>query len=587
MRTINGSSVIVLIIFINLFCYSNASGVMNPDGQPPSFVGYVPHQIVVKFKTSALGRINRQLTPSGRTGIPNVDKLARDFKIAVIKRQFPGAKRKVLRGKTIDLSGWHKIQFRSKADVLAVVTAFKQLNDVIDAQPIGIHAVQYIPNDTKFQMQWHLNQGSGPDISAPQAWNFESGKQNVAVAVLDSGVQWFHKDLGGSDVPFLDPPGSYDNISDLQGADGNMWINWEEVNGQVGVDDDDNGFIDDLIGWDFVDLTDPNSELPPEEQDPDCYRFEDCFDADNDPRDFHGHGTHVAGIISAINNNNLSVASPAGGTGDGTQQPAGNGVKIMALRIGWMDDIYPWVGYVRMDFAAEALHYAAANGVLIANASWGSSNTGGLGAAVNDYLAAGGTIFHAAGNNPAWPVDYLGSREEVVNVAATDQNDCKASFSHYGSWVDIAAPGVNIVSTWNRYIGNPYNDYIIDKSGTSMASPLAASVAALIWSQNSSWTAEQVEMKLFDSTDDIYGLQCNESYLNQLGSGRVNAYMAVGSCEGDFNGNGVVDGSNLAGLVNAFGCTSGFSLYDVTYDGIVDSGDLDVFAKDFGRTECP
>jgi subtilisin family serine protease len=581
MRTLNGLFVIVLILFISLFCSSNASSVMSPDGQPPSFVGYSPLKIMVKFKPAALGRINRFLTPIGRTGIPAVDKLAQDFGASAINKKFPGAKKRFLRGKVVDLSGWYKVKFHSKVDIQKVVAAFKKLNDVINVQPVGIHAIQLIPNDNHYGNQWYLNQSSDRDIDAPEAWAFETGKADITVAVLDTGVQWFHNDLGGSEVPYLDPPGPSENISDLQGADGNMWINWEEANGQLDNDDDGNGFIDDMIGWDFVNLSEADAQDY-------CNRFEDCSGLDNDPRDFQGHGTHVAGIIGALNNNSAFVASPAGGWGDGTSQPAGDGVKIMALRVGWMDKYFPWIGYVSMDFIADALYYADANGADIVNGSWGSSNTGGLGDAVDYFIANGGIIVHAAGNGSSATPDYLGSREDVVNVAATDQYDCKPSFSNYGTWIDISAPGVDIVSTWNRYIEWPHYDYVDDKSGTSMASPVVASVAALIWSQNPLWTADQVKMKLMDSTEDIYDQPCNSSYGGQLGSGRVNAYLAVGSCEGDYDGDGDVDGDDLEDLIDRFGCKGkGKCQYDLNYDGEINNGDLGVLAKDFGRTECP
>ena len=550
---------------------------MNPDGMPSPFIGYEPRSIVVKFDQAALGRVNRLLTPSGRTGIPAVDQLGRDYGVAAIKRQFPGARKRFLRGRTIDLSGWHKMYFQADVDIENVVAAYKKLGDVVDAQPIGIHAVQQIPNDSFYGIQWHLNQ-----IDATEAWDFETGNAEIIVAVLDSGVRWFHQDLGGNDAVFFEPPGFSDDISDLQGADGNMWINGIEANGVFGVDDDGNGFADDLIGWDFVEIPILSALLL-------CNPYEDCLAVDNDPRDYQGHGTHVAGIVGALNNNGYGVSSPAGGWGTGNRAPGGNGVKIMALRIGWADRTAPPygpLGYVNMSFAAQALRYAADNGARIANASWGSSNSGGLGDAVDYFLAAGGLIVHAGGNDDADAPDYLDSRGDVVNVAATDQNDCKATFSNYGNWVDIAAPGVAMTSTWHDYT-NPSGEYVISMSGTSMASPLAVSVAALIWSQNPLWTAQQVKMKLYDSSNHIDDLICNSGFVGQLGSGRVNAYLAVGSCEGDFGGNGVVDGSDLADLVNAYGCTSDCLPYDVTYDGIVDSGDVDVFVKDYGRTGCP
>ena len=204
-------------------------------------------------------------------------------------------------------------------------------------------------------------------------------------------------------------------------------------------------------------------------------------------------------------------------------------MKIMPLRIGWSGRYWFYeVGYVRMDFIAEALYYAADNGADIASCSWGSSNTGGLAAAINYFLGSGGIIIKAAGNDGSQTADYMCGLDSVsiVSVAATDTNDCKADFSTYGTWVDISAPGTDILSTFHDH-NDPQNDYVAAIDGTSMSAPLTAGVAALIWSKQPTWDRYQVIQQLFDSADDIYGLSCNSSYYNKLGAGRINAYNAV------------------------------------------------------------
>ena len=561
---LNISKIILLYLIMTVAggAVSAANAVLHtvvPQGTDhPGFVGYVPDVIVVEIDEAVFQKFNTDKFTRGRTGNRMFDKLCRQYGAGRIRRQFPGARQKWFRGRRLNLARWHKIHFKRNVDVAKVAAAFKKLDGVIDAQPVGIHRVHRIPNDPDYEGsslgdQWHLNQANDADIDAPEAWEFETGNEEIMAAVLDTGVRYYHKDLGGSSA----------SLSNPQGADGNMWINWEEKDGVAGLDDDENGFVDDWIGWDFVNGASG------------CWPGEDCTTADNDPRDFNGHGTHVSGIIAALNNNGYATASTAGGWGSGSLQPDGDGVKIMPLRIGYS---YKYrgreVGVVRMDFAAEAFYYAADNGARLANASWGSSNDGGLGAALDYFLAAGGLIFKAAGNDPQEPVDYMGGRDDIINVAATDRNDCKASFSHFGTWVDISAPGVNILSTYHVH-GDSVNDYVATASGTSMASPLSLSVAALIWSQHPSWTAAMVKRHLYTSADNIEGLSCNASYIGKLGAGRVNAFNAVGPCAGDLDNDGNVDGHDLAEFITRFESAQ------------ADEIDLEIFKDYFGSSGCP
>jgi len=480
----------------------------------PKTIEYVTNAIVVKFDPSLVATFDRSLLKQGKTGDQSIDKLNQKFEASALVEMFPNAQDRFYNGQAIGLSGYYRIQFRThRSDILNVVAAYGRLRGVIKAEPIGIHYVDAIPNDPRFVDQWHLNQSNDHDMDAPEAWDIETGSQQVIVGILDTGVRYFHKDLGGSNA-------SYDNPT---AADGNMWINWTEKNGTAGVDDDGNGFVDDWIGWDFVD----DASQPPYYP---AWPGEDADEPDNDPRDFNGHGTHCAGNVGALNNNNYGSSSPSGGWGDGTRQPYGNGVKVMALRIGWSADLFGRhtyeIGRVRMDFAAQAFYYAANNGAKIVSCSWGSSNSGGIEDAVNYFVASGGLIFKSAGNNGDEAVDYLGGRSDVIAVCATDQNDCLASWSTRGTWVDIASPGVGILSLYHNH-DDPQNDYVATMDGTSMASPLAASVAALIWSQNPSWSASQVKDKLFNTADNVYSLSCNSSYNGKMGAGRVNAYNAV------------------------------------------------------------
>jgi len=361
--------------------------------------------------------------------------------------------------------------------------------------------------------QWALER-----IRAFGAWDIETGSTSIILAILDSGTRYFHPDLGGVNASYSNPGASR----------GNMWINTTELNGSSGYDDDGNGYVDDWIGWDFIDGVS------------NCWSGEDCSTEDNDPRDFNGHGTHTAGIVGMITNDGYGMAGTAGGWNSGSQTEYGNGVKVMALRMGYSYNyLGQEYGVVDMAAAASAFYYAADNGADIASCSWGSSNSGGIGAAVDYFIATGGLVFVAAGNDGDMSADYLNGRGDCISVAATDENDDGASFTNYGSWVDISAPGTNIYSTYHDHT-DPSTNYWSSMGGTSMACPMAAGVGALIWSHNPGWSASQVETQLYNSADNIDSY-LSSKYIGNMGAGRINAYNAVNTGGGsapvaDFSG---------------------------------------------------
>jgi len=462
-------------------------------------IQYVPNQFVVKLR-SDLGNVQPSLAKGFvQTGLSSFDVLNERYGVLAMEKEFPGAEAEP---GVPDLSKYYVVTFSGSHRLEEVISAYSALPDVDHLEPIGIHPLYDIyPNDYYFQgqadpwNQWGLHNANDHDIDAPCAWGINPGSTNVKMAILDSGVRYYHKDLGGS---------SWSTTT------GNIWINPNEIKGNK-KDDDGNGLKDDWMGWDWV--TGVTG----------CMRGEDCKTADNDPKDFAGHGTHVAGITSAMTNNSRGVAGVAGGWGDGTTGSIGNGSKIMCLRIGWLAS--NGYGYVNMGFAASALYYAANKGATVANCSWGSSNTGGFGAAVDYAISKGVLICHAAGNSNNEVADYLGSRTDVMNVAATDKNDVKASFSSFGTWVDVSAPGVDIVSTYHNY-QDAANDYVAVMSGTSMSTPFVTGEAALVKSQYPSYTWLDIYNRIKNTTDNIDAL--NPGYAGKLGTGRINACRALG-----------------------------------------------------------
>jgi len=328
-----------------------------------------------------------------------------------------------------------------------------------------------LPNDPRFSQMWGLhNTGqtggtSDADIDAPEAWDIETGRE-VIVGVIDSGVDWTHEDLSA-----------------------NIWVNTGEIPGNR-IDDDRNGYIDDVRGWDFV-------------------------NNDNDPMDDFGHGTHVAGTIAAAGNNGLGTV--------GVCWKA----KIMPLKFLGVN------GSGTTANAILAIEYATRMRAQLTNNSWGG---GSFSQALRDAIdAAGraGQLFIAAAGNggtdnigdnndllPHYPSNY--PLDNIIAVAATDHNDRLGIFSNFGlTSVDLGAPGVSILSTL------PGNSYTT-ASGTSMATPHVSGVAALMWSRVPGLNHLKLKELLLKTVDPLAALQGKT-----VSGGRLNALKAVQLVEPD------------------------------------------------------
>jgi len=251
--------------------------------------------------------------------------------------------------------------------------------------------------------------------------------------------------------------------------------------------------VDDAIQTDHTDL---NGK---------CLQGRDVADGDNDPRPSstcHSHGTHVSGIVGASTNNATGIAS------------IGYEVSILPVKATYDAD----QSCRAINRAYEGVLWAADNGADIINMSWGGgfSTTGQN--IINYASSKGILLVAAAGNSNSANFHYPAAYNNVISVAATDINDSKASFSSYGNWVDVSAPGASIKSTV------PFNSYAV-YNGTSMASPMVAGLCGLVWSVDLSQSPQSVINCVLNTADDIYAQ--NPGYIGLLGTGRINAYQAL------------------------------------------------------------
>ena len=521
-------------------------------------VMYVDDAIIVNLAASTGKiRVSPQVAATGKFGIPALDALATQFGVNKVEVLFPNAELTTAPG-VPDMSHFSRIIFDSKVAALSdVLAGFSKSALVETAEPIGINYVDFTPNDTYFSpgqafgYQWDMEQASDQDVDASCAWNINKGSTSVVVGDCDTGFRYYHKDLGGA---------TWTGGPSATGTTGNIWIN--TLDPVDGLDNDGNGFVDDHIGWDFV--TGVTG----------CAAGEDCSTQDNDPADFNGHGTHTAGTIAAISNNARGVAGMAGGDAGGTTGGIGNGSKIMCLRIGWQAT--SGSGFVRMAFAAQAFNYAAAVNnnpsqtakVCALNCSWGSSSLSALQTALQNAVSAGILIAKSAGNSNNQTADFLNAKtsDTTMSVAATDSLDKKASFSSFGTWVDVSAPGVDIISTYHVNT-DPVNDYVAKSSGTSMSARHVAGFAGLIKSCTPGWTRSQVSSQIKSTTDNIDALQ-QRRHRGKMGTGRINACRALGGAPMAASvgvepivENAAIGKATLANAPNPFNATTSISYY--------------------------
>jgi subtilisin family serine protease len=399
---------------------------------PPSPAAFAPDEVLIKFRPTATARATAAITEA-----LGADRL-----------------------RTLDPIGVQVLRVPT-GTVQSAIDRYRGDPSVEYVEPNYRWHVSAIPNDPYFPNLWGMqNTGQtggtpGADIRAPQAWSVFTGSASVLVGIVDTGIDYTHPDLAA-----------------------NVWTNPGEIPGN-GIDDDNNGYVDDLHGWDFI-------------------------NHDNDPMDDNGHGTHVSGTVAGVGNNGIGVA--------GVCWTA----RLVALK--FLDS----GGFGSTDDAIAAINYAAANGVRVINASWGG---GGYSQALHDAIEAAGiagvVFVAAAGNNasdtdafPNYPSAY--DLPSIVAVAASTHNDVLAGFSNWGATtVDLAAPGENIFST---FPGNSYTVF----SGTSMATPHVAGALALLIGRFPNLTVAGAKAQLLAHVHPLASLTGKV-----LTGGRLDAFGAI------------------------------------------------------------
>jgi subtilisin family serine protease len=362
-------------------------------------------------------------------------------------------------------------------DPVAAARDLVATDQFVAASPNYQFELFVMPNDPYLSSQWAVHSANDADIDMPEAWDIEQGDPAVVIAIVDTGLDWGHPDLAP-----------------------NVWHNPGEIPGN-GVDDDANGFIDDVYGW-------------------------DCGDNDSDPRpepyleagiDVGFHGTHCAGIAAARTNNALGIAG------------ASWGCAVMGLKVTSAS------GSFTTQAVTNAFLYAIQAEVDVISMSFGGTfqDFGFMQSLVDDATQAGIVCVAAAGNDNSGVVFYPAGLDNVLAVGATNQLNQRAAFSSYGAWVDVAAPGEHIWScvqtnySWDLltqllfallYEWDGVNPYMYS-DGTSMACPLVAGVCALVRSAAPWLSAEEVAQQVIDTGDVV-------SFDQPLGV-KVNAFAAV------------------------------------------------------------
>ncbi|MBD3169059.1 MAG: S8 family serine peptidase [candidate division Zixibacteria bacterium] len=453
-----------IILLGLLFAFSASAVYAEVLTSAEGYQYFSDRMIVCTTKDSPKLNTGELATAGFTTGVQSIDNLCAQYGVERVEPYYKGKLKRAVHLKEL-MSRTYVFFINETKSVHEARVAFSADTNVEHTDLWDIPVPFYTPNDPRLNQQWFLGQ-----INAYDAWDIIRGQQSEfgIIGISDTGVYYEHPDLepnmwinGPEDI---NGNGTYEPYDESSGGD---W-NYE--------DDDDNGYEDDVVGFDFG-WGDPD----PKEDSP-------------------THGTHVAGCASEATDND------EGGAGIGF---SGKIIAAKGARNGQLTAVY------------AAIIYSAENGAHVCNCSWGSnyySNTNQQ--IIRNSFLDGCLVIAAAGNDGVSTRHYPAAYDSCLSVAATTRNDVRASFTNYGDWVDISAPGVDIYSTWAT---GSYQSL----QGTSMASPVVSGVASLVISQNHLRTPQQIWDILKSSADSLSLYNANPNYIGQLGTGRVDAYAAL------------------------------------------------------------
>lgn len=457
--------------FIIVLLSMLAIGLSLPITSVPEFPDkFVAGHLIVKFKSEYRGLINIEYRDGvALTGIPVVDKLNETFQTKTIDKAYRNPKLNE-NGKKFGIDLVYLFTFSTDTKVVDLLKSYQNCPAIEHASPNFVYELDYVPNDSLYSRQWHHR-----NLQCARAWDISQGDTNVWIAIIDEGLEWTHPDI-----------------------EDNLWINPEEDinhNGRFdqgpppggdedGVDQDGNGFIDDVIGWDF-------------------------YYWDNNPMNETSdevHGTLCFGAAVAVSDNLRGVTS------------IGFHSRGSGLRCGDNTGIYTYC-------AIQAIYYSADNGAFAISMSWGGSGyQSDLNNAIQYAWSQGCVLSASAGNtysggSPRYPACY----DHVIATAASDSFDRRSIWyggeqSNYATWVDLAAPGTDVYTTTT---GNRYDPQF---GGTSAASPCVGGLAVLLKSAYPTMTNAECTTRIFRSCDSMP----DSTYrLGLLGHGRINVGKAI------------------------------------------------------------